>query len=148
MSALWAKAKAAFAAKSHTHDYLPLSGGVVKGQLRVNSTAADRGLMTRSISGNEKEMVDACLYIQYKANAKTYIGNDAVYYFSESGATYTGTANAAKSVPWSGVTGKAAATQSEAGLMSAADKAKLDGISSGGGGDYLSDADFVAYVTS
>ncbi len=42
----------------------------------------------------------------------------------------------------------AAATQSAAGLMSASDKAKLDGISSGGGGDYLSDADFVAYVTS
>ena len=41
------------------------------------------------------------------------------------------------------------ATQSAAGFMSAADKKKLDGLSdSGGGGDFLSDADFVAYVTS
>ena len=44
---------------------------------------------------------------------------------------------------------KNVATASAAGLMSAADKAKLDGLSdSGGGGDFLSDADFVAYVTS
>ena len=42
-----------------------------------------------------------------------------------------------------------AATKSAAGFMSAADKERLDGLSdSGGGGDYLSDADFVAYVTN
>lgn len=43
---------------------------------------------------------------------------------------------------------KDAATAESAGLMSAADKAKLDGLpDSGGGGDFLSDEDFVAYTT-
>ena len=42
-----------------------------------------------------------------------------------------------------------AATQTAAGLMSAEDKKKLDELSdSGGGGGFLSDADFVSYVTS
>lgn len=42
-----------------------------------------------------------------------------------------------------------AATKSAAGFMSAADKEKLDGLSdSGGGGDFLADEDFVAYVTN
>ncbi len=48
-----------------------------------------------------------------------------------------GTAESARSVPWSGVTGKAVATQSADGLMSAADKAKLDGLSDSGGDDEL-----------
>ncbi|WP_028130234.1 head fiber protein [Selenomonas sp. AE3005] len=41
------------------------------------------------------------------------------------------TAATANSVAWSGVTGKSNATQSAAGLMSAADKKKLDGIAAG-----------------
>lgn len=45
---------------------------------------------------------------------------------------YTIDAASASSVAWSNVSGKSNATTSTAGLMSAADKAKLDGLTSGG----------------
>ena len=46
-------------------------------------------------------------------------------------ASSAATADSASSVPWSGVTNKVDATTSAAGLMSAADKIKLNGIASG-----------------
>ena len=55
-------------------------------------------------------------------------GSDLVYYVVNAG-TYT--AEAAFSVEWSGVRNKQNATTTTAGLMSAADKAKLDGIATG-----------------
>ena len=126
-SALWAKAKEAFAAKSHTHPYLPLSGGTLTGNLTgkyITGTWLQATASNHSASKQSRVVVqdsDGWLYSRTPDELRSDIG----------------------AAPTS------AATQTAAGLMSAADKAKLDGLSdSGGGGDFLADADFVAYVTS
>lgn len=128
ISALWAKAKKTFAAASHTHPASAVTSGTVGGALSFNSNSLPQ------FAGKPKYLVGIEAFADGGGLKWQSIGNINV--------------GSADSVPWSGVSGKTNATQSADGLMSAADKAKLDGISSGGGGDYLSDADFVAYVTS
>lgn len=127
ISALWAKAKEAFAAKSHTHDYLPLSGGALTGNLTGKYIA---GTWLQATAANHSASKQSRVVVQ-----------------DPSGWLYSRTPDELRSDI--GAASTSAATASAAGLMSAADKAKLDGLSdSGGGGDFLADADFVAYVTS
>ena len=126
ISALWAKAKEAFAAKSHTHDYLPLSGGALTGNLTG-----------KYITGT---------WLQATASNHSADKQSRVVVQDSGGWLYSRTPDELRSDI--GAAPTSAATQTAAGLMSAADKAKLDGLSdSGGGGDYLSDADFITYVT-
>lgn len=127
ISALWAKAKEAFAAKSHTHDYLPLSGGTLAGNLTGKYIA---GTWLQATAANHSASKQSRVVVQ-----------------DQSGWLYSRTPDELRSDI--GAASTSAATASAAGLMSAADKVKLDGLSdSGGGGDFLADADFVAYVTS
>lgn len=127
ISALWAKAKEAFAAKSHTHDYLPLSGGTLAGNLTGKYIA---GTWLQATASNHSASKQSRVVVQ-----------------DPSGWLYSRTPDELRADI--GAASTSAATASAAGLMSAADKAKLDGLSdSGGGGDFLADADFVAYVTS
>lgn len=127
ISALWAKAKEAFAAKSHTHDYLPLSGGALTGNLTG-----------KYITGT---------WLQATASNHSTAKQSRVVVQDSSGWLYSRTPDELRSDI--GAAPASAATQTAAGLMSAEDKKKLDGLSdSGGGGGFLSDADFVSYVTS
>ena len=126
-SALWAKAKEAFAAKSHTHDCLPLSGGTLSGNLTGKYIV---GTWLQATASNHSASKQSRVVVQDSSGWLCSRTPDELR--SDIGAAPT-----------------SAATQTAAGLMSAADKAKLDGLSdSGGGGDFLADADFVAYVTS
>lgn len=126
-SALWAKAKEAFAAKSHTHDYLPLSGGTLTGNLTGKYIV---GTWLQATASNHSASKQSRVVVQ-----------------DSGGWLYSRTLDELRSDI--GAASTSAATASAAGLMSAADKAKLDGLSdSGGGGGFLADADFVAYVTS
>lgn len=127
ISALWSKAKERFAAKSHTHDYLPLSGGTLTGSLTgkyITGTWLQATASNHSAGKQPRAVVQdsgGWLYSRTPDELRADIG-----------AASTSTA-----------------TQTAAGLMSAEDKKKLDELSdSGGGGGFLSDADFVSYVTS
>lgn len=80
-------------ADSHTHNYLPLTGGTLSGKLKINGPASDQPLQVRGIVGNSADgsSVDG-LYLQYGANKEVYFGNSGGYTISADGSNYTGNA--------------------------------------------------------
>lgn len=127
LKAFWAdalaKLSATFAAKSHTHDYLPLSGGALTGNLTgryITGTWLQATASNHSASKQSRVVVqDASGWLYYRTpdEIKTDIG----------------------------AAGTSVATQSAAGLMSAAGKKKLDGMSDSGS---MTDEEFIEFMES
>lgn len=83
-----------FSLSTHTHDYLPLSGGTLTGPLVIKGTAASKPLITRGIYGSDGNGNTGDLYVQFTESGsigKTYFGG-STYYISENGSTYNGSA--------------------------------------------------------
>lgn len=100
------------AALNHIHSYLPLSGGTLTGQLKINGTAASVPLTVRGIVGSDGNGNFGELHLQFGANNVIKLGNDAAYSISADGGTYTGkaatagVADSANAVAWANVSGK------------------------------------------
>ena len=118
-----AKMSATFAAKSHTHSYLPLSGGTLTGNLSGKYIA---GTWLQATASNHSSTKQSKIVVQ-----------DA------NGWLYYRTPDEMKADI--GAAGTSAATQSAAGLMSASDKKKLDGMSDSGS---MTDEEFIAFMES
>lgn len=100
------------AALNHSHSYLPLSGGTLTGQLKINGTAASQPLIVRGIVGSDSNGNLGDLHLQFGANYPIKLGNEAAYSISADGGTYTGkaatagVADSANAVAWANVSGK------------------------------------------
>lgn len=105
--------------------FLPLSGGALSGNLSARYIT---GLMLRITQSNHSSTAPEKVVVQDSRGWLYHRTPDELR--ADIGAAST-----------------AAATASADGLMSAADKAKLDGISDSGGGGFMADADFIEYVT-
>lgn len=113
-----------FSLDGHTHDYLPLTGGTLTGALTANAgIILPEGVQIKTSSNIEVFRVDA---------ARVIIGVNSVYerkvIISGNPVTIQQGFNE-YTVYHSG--NLLAATQTTAGLLSSADKAKLDGIAAG-----------------
>ena len=83
-------------ASDHEHDYLPLTGGSLTGQLKIiGDASASHSLMTQGIIGSDGNGKNGPLYLQYGTNSVIYLGNKAGYTISADGGKYSGTSTSA-----------------------------------------------------
>lgn len=102
ISTLWTyikgKADSTYALSSHSHSYLPLSGGTITGGLTLSGSHAIRA---RHLDGSTDGFAGE-LYLNYNnPNAPIYLGN-AGQYISSNGSYYTGTSNKTNSMSSTG----------------------------------------------
>ena len=69
---------------------LSLSGGVITGPVDIRGNAASKPFKVRGIVGQDGNGTVGDLYLQYEANSKLYLGNNAAYTISADGGQYTG----------------------------------------------------------
>ena len=77
-------------ADNHTHEYLPLSGGTLTGQLIVLGLEASKPIVVRGIAGSDGNGNVGDLYLQHSANSKIFLGNTGGYTISADGSQYSG----------------------------------------------------------
>lgn len=77
-------------ADNHTHEYLPLSGGTLTGQLIVLGLEASKPIVVRGIAGSDGNGNVGDLYLQHSANSKIFLGNAGGYTISADGSQYSG----------------------------------------------------------
>ena len=79
-----------FSVNGHTHSYLPLAGGTLTGQLKINGSAASIPLQVRGIVGSDVDGNIEELYLQYGANNVIHLGNEGSHTISADGSSYSG----------------------------------------------------------